>query len=65
MVMSTPDLELPHPELMKDDFVVEPLAEIAADFTLPLLGKTMGEFKTALVGSGDESFVLRTFPSEI
>jgi 2-amino-4-hydroxy-6-hydroxymethyldihydropteridine diphosphokinase len=65
MVLSTPDLKLPHPELIKRDFVVEPLAEIAGDFTHPLLVKTMRELKIELAASDNEPFVLRTFPSEI
>jgi len=63
-VMTTPALNLPHPELSKRDFVVEPLAEIAGEFVHPLLGKSMSELQRELSESGSERFVIRTFPFE-
>ncbi len=63
-VMNTPSLQLPHPELFKRDFVVEPLAEIAGAFTHPLLGKTMRELQRELAESGSQRFVMRIFPFE-
>jgi 2-amino-4-hydroxy-6-hydroxymethyldihydropteridine diphosphokinase len=62
MVVNTPSLRLPHAEIPKRDFVVEPLAEVAADFVHPLLGQRMSQLKEALAESGAERFVLRTFP---
>lgn len=63
-VMNTPSLKVPHPELSKRDFVVEPLAEIAGTFVHPLLNKTMSELQRELAESGSERFVIRTFPFE-
>ena len=63
-VMSTPSLKLPHPEMAKRDFVIEPLAEIAGDFIHPILGESMTDLKAALLASDAERFVLRTFSFE-
>jgi 2-amino-4-hydroxy-6-hydroxymethyldihydropteridine diphosphokinase len=63
-VVNTSALKLPHSEIAKRDFVVEPLAEIAGEFTHPVLGKTMRQLKESLVDSGAERFVMRTFPFE-
>lgn len=63
-VLRTPPLNLPHPEIAKRDFVVTPMAEIAPDFTHPLLERSMLELSRALAGSSDEKFVLRTLPFE-
>ncbi len=63
-VLTSPSLTLPHPELSKRDFVVEPLAEIAGAFVHPLLNKSMRELKSELSESGSERFVIRTLPFE-
>ena len=63
-VLSTPSLKVPHPELAKRDFVIEPLAEIAGDFVHPILGESMTDLKAALLASSAERFVIRTFPFE-
>jgi len=44
-------LEIPHPELHKRRFTLEPLAEIAPDFIHPLINKTMLELKKDLTDS--------------
>src|SRR4051812_24394084 len=48
-VIATPTLTVPHPRFRERRFVVEPLAEIAADWVDPVTGKTVGalfeEFK--------------------
>ena len=41
-------LVLPHPELHKRTFVLEPLAEIAPEWRHPVLGKTARELRKAL-----------------
>lgn len=61
-VVSTPPLSLPHPEIAKRDFVVDPLAEIAPDFLHPVLQKSMRQLAVELSESGGERFIVRTLP---
>ncbi len=46
-VLETPALVLPHPEMHKRRFVLEPLLEVAPDWVHPLLGKTVREMLDA------------------
>ena len=50
MVVSLPRLKIPHPEMAKRRFVLEPLTEIAPDIVHPILKKTPGELCAALEG---------------
>lgn len=43
IMISSPDLTVPHPLLAERSFVLLPLAELAAGVTHPVLGKTIGE----------------------
>jgi 2-amino-4-hydroxy-6-hydroxymethyldihydropteridine diphosphokinase len=53
---STPQLTLPHPRAHLRRFVLEPLAEIAPDYTLPRQSKTARELLAAL---GNDEIVTR------
>ena len=50
MIVSFPRLKIPHPEMAKRRFVLEPLTEIAPDIVHPILKKTPGELCAALEG---------------
>jgi 2-amino-4-hydroxy-6-hydroxymethyldihydropteridine diphosphokinase len=42
-IITAPGLTVPHPRFRERRFVLEPLAEIAADWIDPVSGKTVGE----------------------
>ena len=49
LVVNEPDLKIPHPELHKRRFTLEPLTEIAAALVHPLLHKDISQLKNELV----------------
>ena len=48
LVINKPGLEVPHPRFRERQFVLEPLAEIAADWIDPVSGKTIQELRAAI-----------------
>jgi 2-amino-4-hydroxy-6-hydroxymethyldihydropteridine diphosphokinase len=55
-VIDQPGLIVPHPRMQKRLFVLVPMAEIAADFTHPVLHKTISQL---LKGSDSQSRVVK------
>ena len=49
VVMDTPELKLPHPDMQNRDFVLLPLFEIAPELIHPVLRKNIGELKEKLI----------------
>ena len=49
VVLNTPRLRLPHPDMQNRDFVLLPLAEIAPELKHPTLQKTIYELKENLM----------------
>jgi 2-amino-4-hydroxy-6-hydroxymethyldihydropteridine diphosphokinase len=49
-IIDEPGLIVPHPRFRERAFVLEPLAEVAADWVDPVSGQTVGELLEALRG---------------
>ena len=49
VVMDTPELKLPHPDMQNRDFVLLPLAEIAPELVHPILQKSIEELSNLYV----------------
>ncbi|MDR2773221.1 MAG: 2-amino-4-hydroxy-6-hydroxymethyldihydropteridine diphosphokinase [Tannerella sp.] len=43
LILQTPELTVPHPLMLRRQFVMQPLSEIAPDMIHPVSGKTMAE----------------------
>ena len=49
VVMNTPELKLPHPDMQNRDFVLLPLAEIAPELVHPILQKSIEELSNLYI----------------
>ena len=52
LVLATPELTIPHPEAARRAFVLEPLAEVAADFIDPVARQTVAALLARLDRTG-------------
>ena len=52
LVLNTPELTIPHPHLHERAFVLVPMADLAADFIHPVLGKPVHELLAGIETTG-------------
>ncbi len=52
LILTTPTLQLPHPEMCDRPFVLIPLAEIAPDWIEPVSGKAIAELAQGIDSTG-------------
>jgi len=52
LILSTPELQIPHPRMTQRAFVLVPLAEIAPDWIEPVSGDAIGQLVEKVDGSG-------------
>ena len=50
LVINSPELVVPHPEMAKRGFVLEPLAEILPEWAHPVSGVSVRELRQGLIG---------------
>lgn len=56
LVLDSPDLTIPHPQLTERAFVLIPLAEVAPDLIHPVTKKTIWQLKTSIATTGIKIF---------
>ncbi len=56
LVVATPELSLPHPRLEARAFILVPLADVAPEFTHPVLGQTVRQLLERIDASGIQRF---------
>jgi 2-amino-4-hydroxy-6-hydroxymethyldihydropteridine diphosphokinase len=63
-IIETAELTVPHAAMHVRDFVLVPLAEIAADVVHPVLGRTIGEFAADVGDAGVRKYAARSWAKE-
>ncbi len=61
-VIHTKDLVIPHPEMVKRNFVLTPLSEIAPNFIHPLLNKSISKLLTELADNSKIEQITQQIP---
>jgi 7,8-dihydro-6-hydroxymethylpterin-pyrophosphokinase len=63
-IIETAELKVPHAAMHERDFVLVPLAEIAADVVHPVVGRTIGELAADVGDAGVRKYAARSWAKE-